>query len=377
MRRPSERIVEIKRNYLQGGLTSIPFRLNRLNNYIPGIIRGKLDCVTANSGVGKTTLTKKLYVFDPIRYCSQRNINYHVLYFALEESEEEFDWSMYSYMVNGFSQLDIRLDIMDFMHLYTPLDMNERELLSISNETIQKIRDLNIDSHFETWKQYVTVYDYVYTTKHIKEIIVDFALSRGKFYRGENALSRDQIVKMGFIPTHYVPDDPDEFVVVVTDHVSELDEDLEEKTLAGAIRRLIADAKHTYTKLLNYAFVAVHQQAAAQEDLAHVQAKYVLPTMHGLGDNKRVGRAYQRVIGLADPYRYGIKKFLDYENIEPMMDYSRFINFPKQRYGRTGIKMGLLFDGKTGYMEALPKPGDYNGFQRVYRLIEDWNRNRL
>ena len=61
-----------------------------LTNYVAGIIPGIMYKVTSHSGMGKTQFSKFAFVLQPILYAIKYNINYKVIYFALEESEEEF-----------------------------------------------------------------------------------------------------------------------------------------------------------------------------------------------------------------------------------------------------------------------------------------------
>ena len=68
----------------------IPFAFPRLNTTIPGIMPETYYTVTANTSVGKTQLTKYLFVRKPIEYAIENNINFKIIYFAREESVQDF-----------------------------------------------------------------------------------------------------------------------------------------------------------------------------------------------------------------------------------------------------------------------------------------------
>lgn len=366
----SSKIEKRREEFLSGRLNSIPFRIHRLNRFIPGIIRGSVDCVTANTNIGKTTLTKKLYVFDAIRFALQNDINLKILYFGLEESLIEFQWSLYSYVAYGLSNGMIRYDMMDFEHYYTPLDGDNPEDFTIPAEDIQKIKDLRVDEEVQKWMNYVQYYENVYNSYGIYKEVRTVAGQRGTFYKDGRPVPPD-LLENGW--DEYRPDDSDEFVVVITDHVGELHEQKDEGSLREAIRKLVNFGRHYITKKFNYTFISVHQQFAEQEDLDHFKSRYMKPTMQGLGDNKTVGRSYMRTIGLFDPYRYGIKTYAGYR-LDDFTDYSRFLNFPKNRHGKLVQEVGLFFDGKTGHIETLPRPEDEDGIARIIDRINSFKQ---
>ena len=56
-------------NRLEGKFNSIPFGI--MDTYLPGIMKGVYYIVTANSGIGKTQITKNLFVLQPLKFMEE------------------------------------------------------------------------------------------------------------------------------------------------------------------------------------------------------------------------------------------------------------------------------------------------------------------
>lgn len=355
---------KIKQNrelFLSGKLRCIPFRnAPRLTSYFPGIIKGSFDAVTGNSSTGKTTIAKQLYVVNAISFAIEYNLDLKILYFALEESEEQFDYTLYSSL--AYSQSGARLNIRDFESFTSPIDEKHINILETSNT----------DDVFEQYKSYIHVYDSTYNSFGIYDAIRNFAASRGVFYMN------DVVVDMQKGHTHwnkYVPNNPDEFVIVVVDHLGEMHPDAKENTVFNAMDNMTRYLRHYVTKRFNYNALAIHQQAAAQEDLEHKKENFTRASLNGLGDFKLAGRRYMNVLGINDPSRYGYTVYPNENgyNVNMLSGYFRTINIAKQRYGPVNKEIGIFFDGKTGYIKELPLPDDTANMIRVYEKIREYD----
>ena len=347
-------IHENRQRFLSGKFNCIPFTLDRFSNYAPGIIRGNFDCVTANSSVGKTTLAKYLYVFSAIEFAIKQKLNLKIIYFALEESEQQFDYSLLSYIVK--KQLDLRYNIVEF----------EAFNAAISEIDIAKID--NLKSIFEEYKSYITVVDNVYNSYGLYKYVRDFARSRGTFYMDGVKLTTDNLV-MNDPWKGYEADDPEEFVIVITDHISECHPSKDDPTLFDAIASWTKYQRHYICKRFNYNCCAVQQQAAAQESLDNFKLNKLKPSLSGLADNKLTGRSYMNIYGLFAPDRHDIEHYQDY----PTTPYFRTITVIKQRYGHVGAELPVFFDGKTGYIRTMPKLENTSEVQQVYNYIRTLN----
>jgi hypothetical protein len=344
-------IHENRERFLNGKFNCIPFTLDRFSDYAPGIIRGNFDCVTANSSVGKTTLTKYLYVFSAIEFAIKQKLNFKIIYFALEESEQQFDYSLLSYIVK--KKLGLRYNITEFEAFNSVIP--DADMFKIDN----------LKPVFEEYKSYVQVVDNVYNSYGLYKHVREFARGRGTFYMNETKLTTDNLIKNESW-NGYEPHDPEEFVIVVTDHVSELHFDKDNPTLFDAIASWTKNQRHYICKRFNYNCCAVQQQAAAQESLDNFKHNKLKPSLNGLADNKLTGRSYMNVYGLFAPDRHDIENYQQYET----SPYFRTITVVKQRYGHVGAELPVFFDGKTNYMRTMPKVDKVQEVRQVYDYIK-------
>jgi hypothetical protein len=98
--RALQTIKDNRQRRVEGGVNAIPFPMRRLSGIIPGIQRKNKTLVSAATGVGKSKLTKILYVIEPfefVRTHPEMNIKLDLFYFALEESSENFIHSVMVY----------------------------------------------------------------------------------------------------------------------------------------------------------------------------------------------------------------------------------------------------------------------------------------
>lgn len=344
-------IKENKDRFLSGKFNCIPFALDRFSEYAPGIIKGNLDAISANSGIGKTTIAKYLYVFSAIEFAIKQKLDLKIIYFALEESEEQFDYSLLSYLSK--KKLNLRYNIVDF----------EAFNGVISNTDMLKIDGLK--STFEEYKSYIRLIDNVYNSYGLYATVREFARERGTFYMNDVKLTGNTTVKNESW-NRYVPNNPEEFVIVVSDHISDLSYNKDESSLSDAINNWTRYQRHYICKRFNYNCCAIQQQAAAQESLDNFRANKLKPSLNGLADNKLTGRSYLNVYGLFSPDRHEIRNYEGYET----SPYFRVLTVVKQRYGHIGAELPIFFDGKVGYARTMPLLTDTINLRNVYEYIK-------
>ena len=81
------------------------------------------------------------------------------------------------------------------------------------------------------------------------------------------------------------------------------------------------------------------------------------------------------VIGLYNPFKYGIREFEGYD-ITKFRDNIRFMEIIEDRnYGSNGQICPLYFDGATSTFMELPKPKDTKEINKVYEYIENRNNH--
>lgn len=322
-----------------GIVKAIPCSLDRFSSVWSGIIKGDYVCFTGSTSSGKTTLAKKLALFDSIEYAIATGLDLKILYFGLEESEEQLHYTILSYLLK--KNFGIRLNIIDFLCI-------KREVSSEHLGYIKQVQDeLNL------YISYIIYYD-VHNPFGIYKTIREFAFNRGKFVDADgNVLSSID----GEQWSYYVPDNPNEFIITMIDHVGLLlPETKHQNKLDLAMQDLSFYLRAYVTKKFSYTVVAIHQQMAETEDLDHIKNRRWMPTLQGLATNKRLGQDYLTVISIGNPIRYNIAAVEGYE-VKRFRGFLRFVEILKQRYGMVPpMMLPIYMDGKCNWIKTAPLP---------------------
>jgi replicative DNA helicase len=352
----------------RGLVNSIPFtNFPSLFRHVPGIIKGLFYIITASSGIGKTQLTKHLFVIEPYNYIKDnpdKNIKLKILYFALEESREEFMFGLISNRL--YTEYGLEVSVIELQSFTEKL----------SNDTISKIE--KCEEYFEDFEKYIEVVDTVYNPTGLYKYVKSYADSNGTHIYKDITINKETVK----VYDYYKPNNPNEFVIVITDHISLLQEEKDRNTgmmmtKHQTISKWSADyCRKQISKHFKYTVVNVQQQEAAKEKQEYFRGGSVEsklePSLDGLADNKLTQRDALVVLGLFAPDRYEIRKHLNYD-VTILKDNYRSLKILKNRLGRPNLKIGLYFDGKTNYFKQLPK-WDSEEINLLYDEVENKNR---
>jgi len=381
----NERLADIKAKQLnkkEGSYNCIPFYENFpiLSKYLPGIMKGVQYLVTANSGIGKTQLAKFMFVktpYDFIKAHPEANLKLKILYFALEESKEEFvDTLIVAHLAEHFK---IYIDVLQLNSMYD---------VEISDEIIEKIECAK--DYFAELFDSVEIIDSVSNPYGIYKYCRQYSNENGVHYWTQlklNDESKRRLIthdeyeaqrenKENWKYSHYKQNNENEYVIVITDHIALLQP---EKKHEGSLHKTMTSWSADYcrkqiTKHWKYSIVNIQQQAAASENVEHYKAARLEPSLDNLGDNKLTQRDALVIIGLFAPYRYGLTNYLGYD-ITRLKDNFRSLIILKNRIGRPSLNLGLYFDGAINKFKEMPNANNYERMNKVYALIEKNNKN--
>ena len=212
-----------KENVEQGKANCIPFvKFKRLSKKIPGIIQGTNWNVSANSGVGKTQFTKSTFVLEPVAWVEanpDKGISIKVLYFALEESKQEFIYSMISHKLQ--QEYKLMIDPLELASMYQDQ--------TITDDILEKIASL--EEYFTSFFNKVEIIDSISNPYGIYKYIRNYSRDNGTHYYynfktdkdKKKVITEDEFqnlseVKRDYAYSHYVPNNPDEYVICIVDH---------------------------------------------------------------------------------------------------------------------------------------------------------------
>lgn len=349
-----------RKRIIAGDHNYVPFYgFDRLCRYVPGVVPGIMYKVTSHMGVGKTQLAKFLFVYQTMLYAIKHNINFKVIYFALEESKEEFIDSLFLHLMRRIEKQHVdRFALTGFSQ--KAVDQAKIEALRRVEKAMAKLIS-NIE-----------VIDNKYEPTKMLEVCKGYAKKWGTFI--QNADGTEQ----------YVPNDSKQITLVVTDHISLLEPEFNDKSKTFMSDRQTIARWHTHycrrilAKEWNWAVLNIQQQAL---DSAKEQYNYkgtsiidkLIPSLEGLANNKEVGRDDYVTLGLFSPAMFNVSQFKGYDiyngTPEDFGDRLRTIHLLKNRFGEPNKTLPVYFDGRYTYFKELPRPGS-TGLNYFYKLLK-------
>lgn len=355
-----KQILENKRLREEGKDISIPFPFPRFSEEIPGIQKGRLIITTAGTKIGKTKFTDSMFLYGPYRFVTETdtNIKVKVLYFSLEMSKDDKIKEALSYFLYIYKNIRISPDKMDSIFKHYVLEDNVvkaiEELKPMMQEFLSKVEF--IDNTRNAYGIYKTVRDYAHLTgyyidKEGKKLNTEW-IEKGLHEEAKKII-------------RYVPNDPDEFVIVITDHLSILTPEKEE-SLHEAMSKFSSHYSLAMRDRWKYIIVNVQQQMAQQESVEHAQANMLRPSANGLADNKLTGRDVDMMLGLFSPFRFRRATWEGYD-ITRLKDSYRELSVILNRRG-SAVMTDLYFDGCCNFFKELPKMDDMK--PAMYEKIE-------
>lgn len=340
-----EQIIENKRLRESGKDISIPFPFPRFSEEIPGIQKGRYIITTAASKIGKTKFTDSLFLYNPYRFTKETstNIKIKVLYFSLEMSKEDKVKEAISYFLYIKKNIRLTPDKMDSIFKKYILENSVVKAIEEIQPTMEEFLDL------------VTFIDHTRNPYGIYKTVRDYAHANGYYIDNKGYKLNTEWIEKGINEEakkifKYIPNDPDEFVIIITDHVSLLTPENQD-TLHEAMGKFSSQYCLSIRDRWKYIVVNVQQQAAAMESVENAQANMLRPSANGLGDNKLTGRDCDMMLGLFSPYRFRRREWEGYD-ITRLQDSYRELSVILNRRGST-VMTDLYFDGGVNYFKEL------------------------
>lgn len=170
----------------------------------------------------------------------------------------------------------------------------------------------------------------------------------------------------------YTPNNPDEYVMCIIDHVSLISTETEgnkKLDLHSSIVKLSSDYLVKIRNYFKYIPVVIQQQASSQESVENMKHNRLKPTLDGLGDCKLTQRDCNVALGLFSPFRHNIKEYYGYD-VTKFKDHIRFLEVLASRNGGGNTLCPLYFDGAVNYFKELCKPNNTDRINKYYNLIK-------
>jgi len=313
----------------------------------------------------KTQITDWLFVYNTIKQVIDNNLNIRlkIFYFTLEMSKEQK-------MLSAFSNI---LYVKEGVRI-APKDLRSTKSDNVLSEETLELID-KYKPYFDKIEEIVEFIDDIRNPFGIYKFCRDYANNNGtqhkkvvKFVNNKTGETTETE-----IDDYYEADNPEEYVMIIIDHISLISCDSEnghKMSLHQSIVKLSSDYLITLRNKYKYIPVVIQQQASAQESLDNFKASKLKPTSEGLGDCKLTGRDADLILGLFSPFRHEMPEYYGY-NVKFFRDNIRFLEIVGGREGGGGTTCPLYFDGAVNYFKELPKPSDDIGLKKVYDFINN------
>lgn len=354
IQRVLENAKERREKILSGKVNCIPSPFKTFRYDFPGVELGTYYLVSGGAKSSKSKITNFLFLFNSILYAYHHPelVRLKVFYALLEEKAENITGKFICYLLYILSDKKIRIDIKTFK------SVDEDRILS--PEILELLGTLEYQSILKFFEEHV-VFIPDRNPTGVYHTLEKYAEANGTIHRKKVEGYEKEIFD------YYEPNDPDEYVLCIIDHISLISCE-RSMDLRNSIKKLSEYLKIVRNKY-NYIPVVVQQQNSESLSLEAFKANKIRPTQKGLADSQDPGKDCDVMLGITSPFSWELKEYLKYD-ITKLRGYCKFLEIVLGRDGESNAILGMYFDGATGYYAPLPKYDNIPELNKVYQLIQ-------
>lgn len=354
IQRVLENAKERREKILSGKVNCIPSPFKTFRYDFPGVELGTYYLVSGGAKSSKSKITNFLFLFNSILYAYHHPelVRLKVFYALLEEKAENITGKFICYLLYILSDKKIRIDIKTFK------SVDEDRILS--PEILELLGTLEYQSILKFFEEHV-VFIPDRNPTGVYHTLEKYAEANGTIHRKRVEGYEKEIFD------YYEPNDPDEYVLCIIDHISLISCE-RSMDLRNSIKKLSEYLKIVRNKY-NYIPVVVQQQNSESLSLEAFKANKIRPTQKGLADSQDPGKDCDVMLGITSPFSWELKEYLKYD-ITKLRGYCKFLEIVLGRDGESNAILGMYFDGATGFYAPLPKYDNIPELNKVYKLIQ-------
>lgn len=187
----------------------------KFSEFLPGIMQKTYYLVTASSKVGKTQITDSMFLYHPFDFIKNNpnsKIKIKIFYFSLEMDLESKITAGISKHIYENSKMIVPVNQI--------LSMNRKNRLT--DDIYKQI--LGAEKYFEDLEEYVTMSDAQQNPTGIYKQIYKYATDNGtiktKKVKVKDPNTGEEQIREFF--DYYIPNNPDEYVIILTDHLAKV-----------------------------------------------------------------------------------------------------------------------------------------------------------
>ena len=354
---------ERRQNLIDGKINCIPSPFTSFRQDFVGIEQETFYAVTANQKAAKSQFTSFMFIYTPILYAykNQDKVRVRIFYNPLEESKRKVTMRFMRYLLYVQSKFKLRITHQELTSTIEGKPISQEVLDLLESEEYKKIL-----SFFE---EHVVFLEEKNPTGCYKTL-VKYACEHGERVKQPTPIT-DEFGEQRIVEkiVGYKPKDPDEYVIIVTDHVGLLqpEKGKDKRETINKFCEYMMELRDYY----RYIPVIVQQQSSEVQSMDAFKLNRISPTPGALADSKDTRYHVNIMLGLTNPYAAHLKEYLKYD-ITRLKDCQRFLEVMLSRDGTANAVKALYFDGAVSYFKELPGPntegyGEY--MEKVYSLI--------
>ena len=347
----------------QGIPTVVPFYgFDRLSRLIPGTIPGDHIMITANSGQGKSKLTRKMAVKDPIKFAKLQGVDIKIFYNSLEESELKVEQSL----VAQYMKVKFNKELTFYQTTNYNITAMDEETTNQFTEAVVWVR--------KEFMPYIDVFQETNPLAVYAKVLA-YLMTVGTFYKNGKQVSP---FKEGGIDAfnYHTPTT----IILVTDTVD---------ALSGYKDPVSKRYVEKYESVRNYSqyfcktwlceicgvrsFMISQQEETRLKVSKSIQGKTLAdkakPGFDGLLTCKAMQQHVTLAFGLFSPQSIGLNAYMGYKQLDRLLGDYRSILLLKVREAKMLYPNEIPTIAALGrdHFEELPKPHDHDALNRFYK----------
>lgn len=329
-----DRLVENISRGQQGRNIGISTGLPTIDSIIYGIQRKYLYTIGADTSGGKTSFALDIFVYNLIKNAN-KDTKLNILYYSFEMSGDVLFAKLLSRYI--YDKFDEVVTYEDILSLTKPISDKHKKLVDQCIDWLRVISNV------------LTIYDKALTPNGIYATCKEWLKKFGVFE------------EVGEHKENYIERDPNEYKVVLIDHVGLIGGTGSKKERID----LTVDYLIYFRNKCNISGVFIQQLNRNAKSMDRKLNNYELIQLDDFKDTSGTTDASEVVIGLYYPYREKIARCEGYPIQNVLKSRFRLCQIIKNRYGRSDISKGLIFYGENGMFKELPRPdeiGDYEPY---------------
>ena len=350
---------ERRERILNGDINCIPLPFKRFQSELPGIEQETYYLISGGTKSAKTRLVNYVFVYNTIMYAyyNQGVVCPKIFYYPLEETPESITLRFMSYLLYTLSGKRISPTDLRSTNSEKPLDEEIIDLLRSEEYT-------NILDFYEEVISFMPSRNPTGVWKDIKSYADAHGIVHTKTCKYKDELGVEQI---GEQFDYYEPNNPNEYVFIIIDHVSLLETE-RNLTLRECINKL-SEYMVIFRNRYRYIPVVVQQQSVETTNLDAFKNNKIRPTSSGLSDSKGPSKDCSIMLGITNPFSHELREYLGYD-ITKFKGEFRCLEVVLNRNGSSNGICPLFFDGAINFFGELPLPNDKENLEKVYKRLE-------